>query len=150
MASQNKIDIQLERQLEKRENDYRDQIERKFYKDLREEQIKFDNKVKEIKKRYSSSDYGVMPFIFIISLISVIIYRNVNYDKYDSYLKANYSFIHDKMNNINYDIDSYNVFECALIVTGYHYIIHKLIVHRFLVLFSCVLCGFYMSVKFIN
>lgn len=135
---------EMEKKLEEREDAYKTSVERKFYAQLSQEREKFDDKVKELKKRYNKSDYGVLCFIFTISLIFVIIYRHFNYNKIESELKIKYPYIYDKINQINYDIDSYNTFEFALIITTYHYIVYKLISKRFTVMFLCGICCIYM------
>ena len=126
---------QMEKKLEEREQ---------FYVQLSQEREKLDDKIKELKKRYNNSDYGVLCFIFTISLISVIIYRHFNYNKIENELKIKYPYIYDKINQINYNIDNYNTFEFALIVTTYHYIVYKLISKRFIVMFLCGICCIYM------
>ena len=141
---------QMEKKLEAREDAFKTSVERKFYAQLNQEREKFDDKIKELKKRYNKSDYGVLCFIFTLSLISVIIYRHFNYNKIERELKINCPYIYDKINQINYDIDSYNTFEFALMITIYHYIVYKMISNRFIVMFASVICSLYYVIKFID
>lgn len=147
MSSENKTISQLEMNLEKREDEFRANCERKFNRELREEKIKFNNKVKEIKRSY---EYGVIAFVFILSLISVILYRNMNISKIDYYIKTNYPQLYVKISELNYDINSYNTFEFTLIVATYHYIMYKIIINRFSIIFIVTICSIYGSIKLIN
>tara|TARA_Y100000389_G_scaffold3267_1_gene3161 strand:+ start:122 stop:565 length:444 start_codon:yes stop_codon:yes gene_type:complete len=147
MSSENKTISQLEMNLEKREDEFRANCERKFNRELREEKNKFNNKVKEIKRSY---EYGVIAFVFILSLISVILYRNMNISKIDYYIKTNYPQFYVKINELNYDINSYNTFEFTLIVATYHYIMYKIIINRFSIIFIVTICSIYGSIKLIN
>jgi len=147
MSSENKTISQLEMNLEKREDEFRANCERKFNRELREEKNKFNNKVKEIKRSY---EYGVIAFVFILSLISVILYRNMNISKIDYYIKTNYPQLYVKISELNYDINSYNTFEFTLIVATYHYIMYKIIINRFSIIFIVTICSIYGSIKLIN
>ena len=140
---QDKI-AQMEKKLEAREDAFQ------FHLELSQEKKKFDDKMKELKKRYNKSNYGVLFFIFTMSLISVIMYRHLNYNKIEKKLQMNYPYIYDKINQINYDIDSYNTFEFALIVTVYHYIVYKMISNRFIVMVASVTCSLYYVIKLID
>lgn len=147
MSSENKTLSQLEMELEKREDEFRANCERKFNRELREQKNKYISKVREIKRSY---EYGVIAFVFILSLISVIIYRNMNYDKIAYYIKTTYPQVYVKMSEFNYDINSYNTFEFALIVAAYHYIMYKIIINRFSIIFIVTVCSIYGCIKYIN
>ena len=131
---------QLEMDLEKREDEFQLQCERKYNKELNEEKTKFNNKIKEIKKKY---DYGVIAFVFVLSFVSVTVYRNIKYETVDTYFKTQYPYVHKNVSDLNYDMNAFNVFECSLIVAAYHYIMYKIIVNRFVVMFSCGICSIY-------
>ncbi len=123
------------------------QIERKHFKELHEKKLLFDANIKAIKKSYNNTDCYVIPFIFITSLLSIIIYKNFDHE---SYFKSHYPDIYDTVANIKFDIDLYNTFELALIITGYHYFMYTVIANRFLVIFACVIFGIYTSIQYIN
>lgn len=143
----NKSISELEVEFQKREDEYYVTCQRNFQKQLDEEKTKFNNKVTEIKKSY---DYCVITFVFMLSFISVIMYRNIKYDVVNTYLKTNYPYIHEKTSYINYDINTYNIFECSLIIASYHYIMYKIIINRFLVMFMCGICCMYMCFQLKN
>lgn len=132
--------LELDLDLEKREDDFRLQCERKYHKDLHEEKIKFNNKIKEIKKSY---DYGVIAFVFALSFVSIIMYRNIKFETVDTYLKTQYPYVHEKVSGYNFDMNTYNILECSLIVAAYHYIMYKIIVNRFAVMITCGICSMY-------
>ena len=140
IETRSKTASQLELDLERREDDFRLQCERKYQKNLHEEKVKFNNKIKEIKKSY---DYGVIAFIFALSFVSVTMYRNIKFETVDTYFKTQYPYVHEKVSGFNYDMNAFNVFECSLIVTAYHYIMYKIIVNRFVVMFTCGVCSMY-------
>ena len=147
IETRSKTASQQELDLERREDDFRLQCERKYHKDLHEEKIKFYNKIKEIKKSY---DYGVIAFIFALSFVSVTMYRNIEFETVDTYFKTQYPYVHEKVSDFNYDMNAFNVFECSLIVTAYHYIMYKIIVNRFVVMFTCGIGSMYVCFHLIN
>lgn len=137
---------QLEMDLERREDEFQLQCERKYNKELNEEKTKFNNKIKEINKKY---DYGVIAFVFVLSFVSVTVYRNIKYETVDTYFKTQYPYVHENVSDLNYDMNAFNVFECSLIVAAYHYIMYKIIVNRFVVMFSCGICSIYACFQLI-
>lgn len=140
IETRSKTASQLELDLEKREEEFRTYCERKYNKELHEVKTKFNNKIKEIKKSY---DYGVIAFVFALSFVSVTMYRNIKFETVDTYLKTRYPYVHEKVSDFNYDMNAFNVFECSLIVAAYHYIMYKIIVNRFVVMFTCGICSMY-------
>lgn len=146
IETRSKTASQLELDVERREDDFRLQCERKFHKDFHEEKTKFNNKIKEIKKSY---DYGVIAFVFALSFVSVTMYRNIKFETVDTYLKTQYPYVHEKVSDFNYDMNAFNVFECSLIVAAYHYIMYKIIVNRFVVMFTCGVCSMYVCSQLI-
>lgn len=140
IETRSKTASQLEMDLERREYEFRSHCERKYLKELHEEKTKFNNKIKEIRKSY---DYGVIMFVFVLSFVSVAMYRNIKYETVDAYFKTHYPYVHEKVSDINYDMNTINIFECSLIVAAYHYMMYKIIINRFVVIFSCSICSMY-------
>ena len=138
--TRSKTASQMELDLERREDEYRLQCERKYNKDLEEEKMKINNKIKALRKSY---DYGVLTFVFVLSFVSVAMYRNIKYETIDSYFKTNYPHVHEKVSGYNFDMNTYNILECSLIVAAYHYIMYKIIVNRFAVMITCGICSMY-------
>lgn len=134
MAHSSKMDMEAE--VEK--------LRDRYYRDMEEEKAKNIEKIRKLKKSY---DYGVIAFIFMCSFLSVAMHRNINYNNFETYMKNKFPIIYEKMTDINYDMESYNMFECSLIVAAYHYLMYKIILHRFVVLISCVMFGLYISIQ---
>jgi len=130
---------QMEKDLQEREKEYMSKLVTlgRSVNQLDIEKIKFN----KMKKSY---DNYVITFVFGVSLLSVVIYRNVNYETVDKYLKTRHPYVHKKVNDFDYDMESLDVFEFTLIVAAYHYIMYKIIVNRFVVMFLCGICGMYM------
>lgn len=99
----------------------------------------FDQKLTEEKKCMKRhKNYGVLFFIFACSLMATFIHRNYNDTVVSQVLGSlkNFPRIHDKLNGIEWEMTKYNMFECALIITAYHYIFYKIVLHRFI---TCIL-----------
>ena len=57
-----------------------------------------------------------------MSLISVIIYRNMNYDKIAYYIKTTYPQVYVKMSELNYDTIRITPLGCSHCSLSLHYV----------------------------
>ena len=139
------ITKKVEKSYEQREDDYCRSLTYQTKRD-------FDKKLADAKKlMLRHTNHGVLFFIFACSLMATFIHRNSNDTVVSGIMGSLKSFprIHDKLNDIEWEMEKYNMFECALILTAYHYIFYKIVLHRFITcILATIVLGMYAPVIF--
>lgn len=126
----------LEMELEKREEAFYEHTRMMFENKLHEEKEVFQKKLNDSKKIKNNCEFL---FILTCSLISTFVYHE--YNMFESEVKKRIPFVYDNLTKMDWNISKYNNIECALINTGYHYVVYKIIINRFIVVKVCMIVG---------